>query len=204
MIDKELEAMFKCHEYLQDLDTDSRMRVFKYLLDRYGLVKNGSNFSNTSPISHPENKIENIEILTNVDVEEENINKTVQKPKQIASNGKKNKSSLQSYNLITSLNLAPKDKKSLKDFFKEYNAKSNFEYNIVILTYLITEIHENNVGVNHLYTCYKHLGLKVPNIKQSLVDTKKRKGWIDSSNSEDLKITVSGENFMDHEIEKKS
>ena len=198
MIDKELEAIFKCHEYLQDLDNDSRMRVFKYLLDRYGLVNTSTAFSNASP-TIPNKQIEDVETVVQENIEK-NSQHSIKNNTQNNSNPKKTKSSLQSYSLITSLNLNPKGKKSLKDYFAQFSTKSNFEKNIVILTYLSSELGEKNIGVNMIYTCLKHLGLKIPNIKQSLFDTKNRKGWIDTANVEDLKITVSGENFMEHEI----
>ena len=201
MIDKELEAIYKCHEYLQDLDNETRMRVFKYLLDRYKLVNTGTNFSNSST-TLPEKQIEEVETVVQ-EIVKETTQKIPSKSKHPNSNGKKTKSSLQSYSLITSLNLVPKGKISLKDYYVQYITKSNFENNIVLLTYLTNELEEKNIGVNHIYTCLKHLGLKVPNIKQSLFDTKNRKGWIDTANVDDLKITVSGENFMDHEIERK-
>lgn len=197
MIDKELEAMFKCHEYLQNLENDARLRVFKYLIDRYGLV-NPNTFQQTS-VSET--------IVPEVIHEEKNEIKTTPKSanaKSTNTTSKKTKSSSnQSYSLISSLNLVSKAKISLKDYFGKYTTKNNFEYNIVILSYLKNELKEPNVGINHIYTCYKTLGLKIPSIKQSLLDTKNRKGWIDTSSTDDLKITVAGENFMDHEITKK-
>ena len=194
MIDKELEAIYKCHEYLQDLDNDSRMRVFKYLLDRYGIVNNNNFQASANPVNNIETIIPEI-----IQKEEEKGVKTLK-----SHNAKKTKSSgNQSYNLISSLDLVSKGKMSLKDYFGQFITKNNFEYNIVILNYLKNEIHEENVGVNHIYTCYKHLSIKVPSLKQSLFDTKHRKGWIETANLDDLQITVAGENFMDHEIARK-
>lgn len=204
MIDKELEAIYKCHEHLNDLDNDSKMRVFKYLLDRYGLIAN-----NIQPF--PDNKnIEdvNLEVIpqSNVNVDTNSGGKISSPPiisNTKTSNVKKNKSaSSPSYSLVTSLNLVSKGEKSLKDYFGEFETKSNFDYNIVILTYLKNIIKENNVGINHIYTCYKTLGLKIPNIRQSLVDTKNRKGWIETADTNNLQITVAGENYIDHEIKR--
>lgn len=48
MIDKELEAIFKCHELIKELNDDSKLRVFKYLLDRYNLVPTGSAFESAN------------------------------------------------------------------------------------------------------------------------------------------------------------
>lgn len=200
MIDKELEAIFKCHEYLKDLDNESRMRVFKYLLDRYGMVNNTSDFDDSKKIiQSSDTAIGNVEHTPDIEKSPKSSTKT-----SSPSKSKKGKSSgSQSYSLLTSLNLLPKGKESLKDYFVKFETKTNFDYNIVILNYLKNELHEQNVGSNHFYTCYKSLSLKVPNIIQSLRDTKSRKGWIDTTNSDDITITVAGENYIDHEIGRK-
>lgn len=199
MIDKELEAIYKCHEYLQDLDNEARMRVFKYLLDRYGIVNNKS-FESNSINSNQKTQIETV--VPEIVKEEKKVDK-LSKPTISSGTTKKSKSASQSYTLINSLNLVSKGKISLKDYFNQFVTKNNFEYNIVILTYLKNELKEANVGVNHFYTCYKNLGLKIPSIKQSLFDTKNRKGWVETASIDDVQITVAGENYMDHEITKK-
>jgi len=57
-----------------------------------------------------------------------------------------------------------------------------------------------DIGINHVYTCYKNVGEKVPgNLYQSLVDTKNLKGWIESKDINNLKITIAGENHVEHD-----
>jgi hypothetical protein len=103
--------------------------------------------------------------------------------------------------LVTSLNLNDKNV-SLKDFYAKYIAKNNFENNLVIIYYLEKIKNLPGITLNHVYTCYKHLQIKVPQLVQSLRDTKNRKGWIDSSNSNDLKVTTIGENYIEFDINK--
>ncbi len=198
MIDKELEAIYKCHEYLQDLNNDARMRVFKYLLDRYGLVNfetnQQPNFETKSISPEPEPVISEVIKVENKVANTSKASNPIKKVKPTSN---------QSYSLVTSLNLVSKAKMPLKEYFSQFETKSNFDNNIVILTYLKNELKEENVSVNHIYTCYKHLNIKIPSIKQSLFDTKNRKGWIETSNIDDLSITVSGENYIDHEIIRK-
>jgi len=198
MIDKELEAIVKCHELMKDLDDDSKLRVFKYLLDRYNLVPTNSAFESN-----------NTQQPTLASLEESEVIEDAPKPKttrtkKTSSKPKGTSSSTKSYSLITSLNLVSNGKESLKDFYTKYQVKNNMDRNIVILYYLRRVIGEENLGVNHIYTCYKHLSQKVPNIYQSLLDTKNRKGWVDTSNTDDLKVTVAGENYIEHEIATKS
>jgi len=194
MIDKELEAIFKCHELMKDLDDESKLRVFKYLLDRYNLVPTSSAFESNNT-KHPTlASLEEPDII----VEEHKPKKMSKKP--TSTKPKNSGGSSKSYSLVTSLNLVSNGKDSLKDFFAKYQTKNNFEKNIVILYYLERVIGEENIGINHIYTCYKHVLQKVPNIYQSLLDTKNRKGWVDTANTENLKVTVSGENYIEHEI----
>lgn len=102
-----------------------------------------------------------------------------------------------SYSLITELNLNPTGKDSLKNFVSKYKASVSAEYNLVFVYYLQKIIGEKNIGSNHIYTCYKDLKIKFPsNIRQSLIDTKSRKGWIDTSNMNDIKVTTVGENAI--------
>lgn len=91
----------------------------------------------------------------------------------------------------------------MKDFIEKYNADSNMP-RYLLFTYYLKEIKGvEKVGINHIYTCFKNLGLKIPNIEQGLRDTSFRKGWLDNSKSEDLQIPVAGENAVDHELVKK-
>jgi len=125
------------------------------------------------------------------------------KESSTVSNGKSKaaKKSL-SYQIIQTLNLKPSGKKSLIDFVSEFNAKNNFEYNLLFVYYLEKVLNEKNISLNHLYTCYKELGLKVPNIYQSIADTKSRKGWIDTKDMNNLNVPIAGENYLEHDMKK--
>lgn len=102
-----------------------------------------------------------------------------------------------SYSLITSLNLNPTGKESLKNFVSKYKTSSGTEYNLVFVYYLQNILGEKNICPNHIYTCYKDLKVQFPsNIRQSLADTKRRKGWIDTSNMDDIKVSTVGENAI--------
>lgn len=45
MFDKEIEAIAKCTELIKDLDDDAKMRVIKYLIERFGI--------GTQPVNYP-------------------------------------------------------------------------------------------------------------------------------------------------------
>ena len=93
--------------------------------------------------------------------------------------------------------------KRLKEYYLQYKVTSNFERNLIFVYYLGNEKKEKNITIDHIFTCYKEVGGKVPKaLQQSLLDTAHRKGWIDTSQNSDIKITVSGDNYMNHDIGK--
>lgn len=94
------------------------------------------------------------------------------------------------------------NKPSLKDFMNGYDTPSNFSRNLLFVHYLKEIKCLDNVGIDEVYTCYKNLGLKIPNIKQGLIDTGFRKGWLDTASLSNVKITVAGENAISHELVK--
>lgn len=106
-------------------------------------------------------------------------------------------------NLLTSLNLRASGKKSLKDFIAEYKKPSSEEKILLYVYYLTNELKESNIGLDHIYTCIKEIGDKVPAyLKQTVTNVKNRKGWLDTSNYDDLKYTVQGMNHVEHDLEK--
>lgn len=116
---------------------------------------------------------------------------------------KSSKAKLTSYQIVTSLNLKPNNKKTLADFYSEYSVRNNFDNNLLFTYYLERVLEEQNISINHIYTCYKSVNIKVPNIYQSLADTKKRRGWVETSDMNNLKVTTAGENYLEHDMVKK-
>ena len=59
------------------------------------------------------------------------------------------------------------------------------------------------VNSNHLYTCFKQVEKRVPkDILQIARNTAGRKGWIDVSDPNNLRMIPGGENFVQHELPK--
>lgn len=107
-----------------------------------------------------------------------------------------------SLKVLTNLNLRPKGKTSLKDFAAKYVTKSGEELSLLIVYYLKEELKET-VTVNHIYSCYKELGHKIPQFfKKALANHKNRKNWIDVVDWNDIKYTTPGMNYMEHDITK--
>lgn len=110
----------------------------------------------------------------------------------------------ESYNVLPDLDLAGKDDiPSLKDFYKSKNPSNAMESNTVFIYYLKKLRKINKIGINHVYSCYKNVEAKAPKaLYQSLADTRKAKGWIITTNMDDIGIGIGGENFVELELPK--
>ncbi len=89
---------------------------------------------------------------------------------------------------------------SLRDFYSEKQPATFLERNAVFVYYLQRLKEVASIGPNHIFTCYKEVNLRVPGaFYQSLLDTR-TKGWIDTTDTEDMRITTVGENFVEHDL----
>jgi len=115
---------------------------------------------------------------------------------------KPRKPSKQGYEIVKDLVLAREgDKQSLKEFYSQKNPRSNYEHNAVFCYYLVKIREVKPIGVNHIYTCYKEINQRVGDLIVSLSETS-RKGWLDTSNMNDIKLSVRGENFVEYDLPK--
>lgn len=105
--------------------------------------------------------------------------------------------------IITGINLSPENKDSLRDFVSKRSASNAQEYNTIFVYYLERILEIRGITPDSIFTCYKHLGIKPPsNLRQSLFDTRSRKGWIDTTSINDLKITAEGINKVEFDFKK--
>lgn len=112
----------------------------------------------------------------------------------------------ESYSIVKNLDLSGKGgKKSLRDFFKEKSPSVALEKNVVFVYYLQSEAKITGITIDHIYSCYKDVSERVPRaLKQSILDTSSKKGWIDTSSMADIKISTPGENLVEHDLPRKS
>lgn len=105
--------------------------------------------------------------------------------------------------ILTDINLAPKDKESLRGLTSALSISKAQEYNTVFVYYLERILGLSGITPDHIFTCYKHLEIKPPsNLRQSLFDTRSRKGWINTTSINDLKITAEGINKVEFDFKK--
>ena len=167
----------------------------KFVQDVYGTLKEnftqfqlGANKSNHSSV---------------IDVEVGGQNSLDEKNKKPRSHSVTRKK--ESYQIVKNLDLSGKaGGVSLKQFYADKSPTTGQENNLVFVYYLQKVLNLNGISADHVYTCYKDVGAKPPTaLKQSLLDTASKKGWLDTSNPSDITVPISGENYVDHDLPKK-
>ncbi len=105
----------------------------------------------------------------------------------------KKKGKAPSLSFVKELNLRPDNKQSLREFYNLKSPKSQQECITVALYYLHRILETPQITCNHLFTALKEVEVRIPNnLPQTLRNISNRKGWIDSSNTDNLKTTVPG------------
>ena len=109
------------------------------------------------------------------------------------------------YTIVKDLNLQPEGKSSLREFFAEKRPGDQQEQFAVILYYLCNVIEVSNIGANHIFTGFKDVGVRSPLDILSLArKVAHRKGWVDSSDSDNLQMPVRGQNFVEQDLPRKT
>lgn len=194
--EKELKSFNQCADALSMLDKKGILKVFHMLSIHFEVVPflENSNEHKTN-VNNEENIINEIYI--------EETPKIIKKSSKNSNiSGKKTKAS-NTVDLVylTEYDFRPPGGESLKDFHSQYKSTSNMENNLIFIYYLQEIRNQKEITMSHVFSCYRHLGIKLPSFPSTLNDTKRLKGWIDN-NPHDLKSTREGINYMEHEITK--
>jgi len=106
----------------------------------------------------------------------------------------------ETHSVVPDLNLRPRTGKSLGAFITAKAPKTNEEHFAVMIYYMQKQLKITSIGVDHIYTCFSDIKVRVPSsLRTVLGNAARRKGWF-SSSVEDLKLTTHGENFVDHDL----
>jgi hypothetical protein len=131
------------------------------------------------------------------------LNKDSLKKKKNKSN-KPGKSKKISYSIDKSLNLKPTGKTSFSDFASQKSPITDREKVVVCVYYLQNKIGEKPIDINHVYTCYKSINWRLPSDLVSVLRwVASQKGWLDTSDSADIKMTTHGDNLIEHDLPRK-
>ena len=92
---------------------------------------------------------------------------------------------------------------SLKDFVADKTPSSNIQKTAVFVYYLQHILKVEEVSIDHIFTCYKTLGYRMPiNLQQNLSDTcSSRYGYISRTDGK-YSMTVVGNNYVEFDMNK--
>lgn len=118
---------------------------------------------------------------------------------------KSSKRKIPKMQLIKDLDLRPDGKKSLGEFYGEKAPKTQADQIAVHVYYLRKILELEEVTSHHVYTCFKEVSVKVPNdLPQIIRNTANKKGTVDTSDANCIRITTIGENLVEHDLPKKT
>ena len=115
----------------------------------------------------------------------------------------RNSKTKESLTILKDLDLSEKtNPQSLRTFYEAKNPGNTMEQNAVYVYYLQMIAGIDNITPDHIYSCYKNIGIKVPAIRQSLMNTAFHKGYVDTSSLDAIKLATPGENFVEQDLPK--
>jgi hypothetical protein len=100
------------------------------------------------------------------------------------------------------LDLYPSGKTSFEDFVTEKSPHDRQQEHNVLAVYWLLQIAEiDAVGPDQVFTCYRKVSWKLPpDLRNSLQKTAYEKGWLDTQEMNDIKITPPGLNFVERDL----
>ncbi len=99
------------------------------------------------------------------------------------------------------LNLRTNGLPSFAEFVTEKRPKNQRQKSAVVLYYLQKTMSLSDITIDEVYTAYKDRSWPVPtDMTNHLQQVKSVEGWIDTANMADIKLTIPGENFVEHEL----
>ena len=110
--------------------------------------------------------------------------------------------------IVKDLDLHPQGKQSLRDFYAAKAPKTQLEQIAVAVYYLERVLEQVRVTANHVYTCFRDINsanppapIKMPNdLPQTLRNCAFKKGWVDVTDSDNIKITQRGLNAVEQDL----
>lgn len=172
----EVEAMKSIATALDKLEPGERTRVLDWAVAKYHGGKNVSNF-----------------IADGSAKAEKNASGSPSKPKP----SKKPKIIL---SMDKTLNLAPPGKESAIQFAVKKGPSNANHKCVTAVYYLKHALDLPKVSAQGVLTFFKTVGWPTPADLKNKLQQAGTAGWLDTANSEDIKLTSSGENLVEHKL----
>lgn len=118
--------------------------------------------------------------------------------------GKASKKSKTIISMDKSLNLSPPGKPSAVDFATSKAPTNVMQKCVVAVYYLRETIEIPNVTAPAVLTFFKHLSWPVPADLKNTLQQAGTMGWLDTGDSDHIKLTSLGENLVEHDLPAKA
>lgn len=102
------------------------------------------------------------------------------------------------------LDLSPKGRQSALDFAEEKAPTSAMEKCVVAVYYLRDIIELPTISVQAVFTFFKTVQWVPPADIKNMLQQAGSKGWLDTANSEDIKLTTLGDRLVEHDLSAKA
>ncbi len=181
----EIDALQDVHNVMEKLqEQEARTRVLQWAINKYGdkhvAMGASASISEGSDSSGGKTK-----------TRKNKSSRSRKAPKKSSANP----------SLVKNLNLRPSGKKALKDFVAEKAPTNQLQRCVVAVYYLKNILGLPAVGMNHVYTCFKDQGWRVPaDLRNTLQSAASHRGWLDTANIDDIKLVPAGENLVEHDL----
>jgi hypothetical protein len=106
--------------------------------------------------------------------------------------------------IVKDLNLRPEGMQRFADFASEKKPTTNQEKCVVAVYYLSHMLNVSGISIDHVFTCFKDVNWRVPSdLYTTLLTTAHRTGWLDTSDTNNIRATPRGENVIEYDLPKK-
>lgn len=122
-----------------------------------------------------------------------------------ANSSKAKKNKLGAIPVDETVDLSPSGGKSFPDFAAEKTPTTQQDRSMVIIYWLRNIGTVEKSGVTQIFTCYKKMGWKAPaDPRNQLQVLAARKQWLDTSDMDDVRLTHSGSQHVEHALPSKA
>lgn len=102
--------------------------------------------------------------------------------------------------MIKELNLNPDGGPTVASFVSEKQPSNLKEKIVAAVYYLSVHAHAEEVTIDHIYSIFKTLGWRLPTNLPNMVHQAGAQGWLDTSDRHNIKLSMIGENFVEHDL----
>lgn len=188
-IDDELAAMGALASALKDLDSAARGRVIGWAAQKFGATGTSPAGSSSEGNARPGRK----------SAARGNRRRAASSSTDKEAPARRSRATAPTQD--KTLNLRPSGAQSFEDFVKEKQPKTNNDRHVLSVFWLKNFGGVEKVGANQVFTCFKDRNWRLPaNPRNALQVTASTKGWLDTEDMDDIKLTPSGDNWVNHDL----